>query len=144
MSHANANAKNKKGPKSTVTDEERNALAILMPQDMWLYEYAKRLFEAKWEFYKTGEAFKAPELPALPEISCSSTRFTLNCTSGPFAGNFQSPAAENDRFKYGGVPMSDDGTCMHAIREGKAPQSLEDKYNLKVSSSWHLVKLGLS
>jgi hypothetical protein len=71
------------------TTEEVKALESLMPQDLWLYEYGKRLFEARWEEYKTG-VYTAPEYPPLPDpFPCLSTRFELNCTSGTFAGNFQ-------------------------------------------------------
>jgi len=65
-------------------------LASLMPQDLWLYEYGKRLFEARWEKYKTG-IYTPPELPPLPKtFSCISTRFTLNCTSGPLSSYYAS------------------------------------------------------
>ena len=66
-----------------VTQIEKDALASLMPQDIWLYDYAKLLFEARWNEYQTG-TYTAPELPPLPNTwPCTSTRFTLNCTSGP-------------------------------------------------------------
>ena len=69
--------------------EEVEALESLMPQDLWLYEYGKRLFEARWQEYKTGE-YMAPEYPPLPDqFTCLSTRFELNCSSGTFAGNFR-------------------------------------------------------
>jgi hypothetical protein len=73
---------------SKATAEEAEALESLMPQDLWLYEYGKRLFEARWEEYKTG-VYKPPEHPPIPDsFSCVSTRFELNCTLGPFAGDF--------------------------------------------------------
>ena len=48
----------------TVTDEDRALLEKLMPQDMWMYEYAQRLFEARWKLYKTGK-YEEPDLPDL-------------------------------------------------------------------------------
>ena len=39
-----------------------------LPQDMWLYEYAKRLFEARWEYFARGGTYKHPELPPLPNF----------------------------------------------------------------------------
>ena len=56
--------RNAKSQSKTVTEEDREMLAKLMPQDMWLYEYAKRLFEARWNLYKTGN-YQEPELPDL-------------------------------------------------------------------------------
>jgi Sulfotransferase family len=62
---------------------EQAALASLMPQDIWLYEYSRRLFQARWDHYKNG-TYVAPERPPLPEEwSCVSTRVTLHCNSGP-------------------------------------------------------------
>eukprot|EP00538_Stauroneis_constricta_P011455 CAMPEP_0119565066 /NCGR_PEP_ID=MMETSP1352-20130426/28890_1 /TAXON_ID=265584 /ORGANISM="Stauroneis constricta, Strain CCMP1120" /LENGTH=358 /DNA_ID=CAMNT_0007613909 /DNA_START=43 /DNA_END=1116 /DNA_ORIENTATION=+ len=67
------------------SDEAKAALRSLIPQDLWLYEYAKRLFEARWEHYKTG-TYTAPERPPmLTSLSCSSTQAELHCESGPFA-----------------------------------------------------------
>jgi hypothetical protein len=66
------------------TEEDNKCLASLMPQDIWLYEYAKLLFEARWTEYKTG-IYQAPERPPLPEFTCVSTRFELSCSSGPLA-----------------------------------------------------------
>ena len=72
-----------------LTDPEQEALASLMPRDLWLYDYAKRLFEARWQAYQTG-VYDEPEYPPLPDpFSCVSTRFELNCTLGPYSGNFQ-------------------------------------------------------
>jgi hypothetical protein len=78
--------KSNRGPKQPpATEWEKKALESLMPQDMWLYEYAKRLFEARWMAYKTGNPVTLPERPPLPKLTCVSTREQLNCTSGPFA-----------------------------------------------------------
>ena len=84
--HAN---ENKKKLHTNYTTEDMEGLTSLMPQDLLFYEYAKRLFEARWQAYKTGK-YTAPELPTLPDpLSCISTRFQLNCTSGPFIGDFR-------------------------------------------------------
>ena len=44
-----------------------------LPQDIWLYEYAKRLFEARWDYFtnnneEEGEVYEYvhPDLPPLP------------------------------------------------------------------------------
>jgi hypothetical protein len=65
-----------------VTEEDNKCLASLMPQDIWLYEYAKLLFESRWTEYETG-IYQAPDRPPLPELTCVSTRFELICSSGP-------------------------------------------------------------
>lgn len=76
--------KNGKKPLNFKPNElEQAALASLMPQDIWLYEYSRRLFQARWDLYKNG-TYVAPDRPPLPEEwSCASTRFTLHCNSGP-------------------------------------------------------------
>ena len=56
--------RNAKSQSKTVTDEDRALLGKLMPQDMWMYEYAQRLFEARWKLYKTGK-YEEPDLPDL-------------------------------------------------------------------------------
>lgn len=56
--------RNAKSQSKTVTDEDRALLEKLMPQDMWMYEYAQRLFEARWKLYKTGK-YEEPDLPDL-------------------------------------------------------------------------------
>ena len=40
----------------------------LIPMDMWLYEFGKRLFQARWNFFKTGIYIK-PNYPPYPGIS---------------------------------------------------------------------------
>ena len=74
--------------KPKLTEEESQALASLMPQDIWLYEYAKILFEARWQEYKSGLFIEPAEPPIPDSLSCVSTRFKLNCTSGPLARFF--------------------------------------------------------
>ena len=55
-----------------------------MPMDGWLYAYAKRLFHARFQFFKTG-TLQLPERPPFPDISCRSTRYVLMCNNGPYA-----------------------------------------------------------
>ena len=43
-----------KTPHADITAEDKAILESLMPIDLWLYEYAKILFDARWEQYKTG------------------------------------------------------------------------------------------
>ena len=65
-------------PHPNITLEDRKILESLMPMDLWLYNYAKLLFEARWQQYKTG-IFREPELPQFPEMNCKSTRHILAC-----------------------------------------------------------------
>ena len=38
-----------------------------LPKDMWLYEFAKRLFDARWNYFiGVDEEYFSPELPPLP------------------------------------------------------------------------------
>ena len=77
-----------KHKKPRVTEEEMKALESLIPQDMWLYDYAKILFEARWKEFQTG-IFVDPAEPPIPKhIPCMSTRFKLRCKSGPMAKYF--------------------------------------------------------
>lgn len=40
-----------------------------LPQDLWLYEYGRRLFEARWMYVVGGgRAYDPPALPPLPEF----------------------------------------------------------------------------
>ena len=67
-------------PHSEITTEEDQILQSLMPMDLWLYDYAKVLFEARWKKYKTG-IYEDPRLPPFPEPTCKSTRFILACNN---------------------------------------------------------------
>jgi hypothetical protein len=73
------------------SEAELEALESLVPQDLWLYEYGQRLFEARWDAYQTGSPqVQLPERPPVPEtLSCWSLRFVLNCTSGPLKGLYR-------------------------------------------------------
>ena len=65
-------------PHQNITLDDRKILESLMPMDLWLYNYAKLLFEARWQQYKTG-IYREPELPTFPEMNCKSTRHILAC-----------------------------------------------------------------
>jgi hypothetical protein len=71
------------------TEWEREVLASLMPQDLWLHEYGKRLFEARYQAMKTG-VFIQPQRPPLPDMwSCKSNRTCLDCVEGPLKGSIE-------------------------------------------------------
>merc|ERR1719500_1953957 len=61
-----------------VSPETRKFIEKLIPQDLWLYNYAKSLFEARYNFMKTG-VWVEPAIPKLPTMHCESTRFILRC-----------------------------------------------------------------
>ena len=68
---------------------EEAALASLMPRDLWVYEYGKALFEARYQATKMGE-FIQPERPPNPDTwTCTSTPSRLDCTDGPYKGTFE-------------------------------------------------------
>ena len=67
-----------KTPHADITSEHKAILESLMPIDLWIYEYAKTLFDARWELYKNG-VYRDPKLPPFPEINCKSTRYILAC-----------------------------------------------------------------
>ena len=68
---------------------EQEALASLMPRDLWLYEYAKRLFEARYRAMKTGEFVQPNRLPLPNTWSCTSTPKHLECCEGPLKGSYR-------------------------------------------------------
>ena len=72
-------------PHPNITMEDREILESLMPMDIWLYNYAELLFEARWQQYKTG-IYREPELPHFPEINCRSTRYILACNKNAQLG----------------------------------------------------------
>jgi hypothetical protein len=39
-----------------------------LQKDMWLYEYSKRLFEARWKYFMGDGVYVHPELPPLPDF----------------------------------------------------------------------------
>eukprot|EP00980_Cylindrotheca_fusiformis_P012765 scaffold3120_cov73-Cylindrotheca_fusiformis.AAC.1 len=45
-------------------------IAKYVPADLWLYEYAKRLFEARYDHFINGiNEYVHPELPPLPNFT---------------------------------------------------------------------------
>ena len=50
---------------NSVDHIDRQKLEWLMPYDMWLYNYASELLNARWNFYLTG-AMKMPDRPPYP------------------------------------------------------------------------------
>ena len=71
-----------------------------MPMDMWLYEYARIVFEARWNLYKTG-VYTKPSRPKMPtKMTCQSTRYILSCKTGPMSPlYYASPGTPNDHLK---------------------------------------------
>lgn len=51
------------------SEEEVRMLEKFFPSDLWLYEYAQRLFEARWDYFVNGNEYVHPELPPLPAFS---------------------------------------------------------------------------
>ena len=60
------------------SENTKQKLSYFMPLDLWLYGYARELFDARYKFYKTG-VWVAPEVKFPDELSCQSTRFVLKC-----------------------------------------------------------------
>jgi len=50
------------------TEETKKKISKFVPKDIWLYEYAKRLFEARWKYYIGNCPYVSPELPPLPDF----------------------------------------------------------------------------
>ena len=50
------------------TEETKKKISKFVPKDIWLYEYAKRLFEARWNYYIGNCPYVSPELPPLPDF----------------------------------------------------------------------------
>jgi len=68
------------------TTDDIQRISSLMPHDIWIYNYARAVFNARWQYYKSGK-YVAPLRPPIPtESTCISTSFLLKCTSGPYSG----------------------------------------------------------
>ena len=63
MPHKRKNEKLKKFS----SQEIDKRIESLIPMDIWLYKYAKRLFQARWNFFKTG-IYIRPSYPPFPGI----------------------------------------------------------------------------
>ena len=78
-------------------------LRTLMPHDIWIYNYAKSVFNARYSYYKTGKYTK-PVKPSfsLPP-SCLSSFYFLRCFSGPYSNRFwtaqEMPASHRRKFE---------------------------------------------
>ena len=53
---------------------------------VFVWPYKRRLFEARWTAYQTGEIVLLPARLSLPESSCALTWFSLTCSSGALRG----------------------------------------------------------
>jgi hypothetical protein len=52
---------------SAPSSEAQEKLRSMLPMDIWLYDYAKLLFEARWDYFVAGSAeYRPPELPPFP------------------------------------------------------------------------------
>ena len=61
------NAKRGKNPRPS--NETVKKIEKYVPKDLWLYEYANRLFEARWDYFTRGNCtYVPPELPPLPDF----------------------------------------------------------------------------
>ena len=61
----------REGTNPQPSEATKEVIESYLPQDMWLYEYAKRLFEARWNYF-AGESkgvYVHPELPPLPDFA---------------------------------------------------------------------------
>lgn len=66
LAQANAQrGQNKSLPSKEMVEKIRK----YVPKDLWLYEYAQRLFESRWEYFMGGGCtYVPPELPPLPDF----------------------------------------------------------------------------
>ena len=63
-----------------------------MPQDIWLYNYAVKLFKARKDFLKNGIWNPPMDEPPKDLIGCQSIRDMIHCNSG--ALNFKAEIPE--------------------------------------------------
>ena len=69
--------------------EVRKKLAELMPFDLWIYDFALQVFEARWKHYLGHKDVIVPVPPDLPEMKCTSTVKTFICENAEFMGSFE-------------------------------------------------------
>ena len=67
----------------------RKKLAELMPFDLWMYDFAVQVFEARWKQYLGHKDVTVPVPPALPEMKCRSTETTFICQNAGLMGSFE-------------------------------------------------------
>ena len=70
-------------------NEVRKKLAELMPFDLWMYDYALHVFEARWKHYLGHKDVKVPVPPDLPDMKCKSTVTTFICENAENMGSFE-------------------------------------------------------
>ena len=68
MVHLNKGKNRVLNEDSSVDELDRKKLEWLMPYDMWLYDYASQLLNAKWNFYKNG-VIEMPDRPPFPRFA---------------------------------------------------------------------------
>ena len=86
------------------TKEVQDKLASLMPLDMWLYNFALDVFEARWQRF-LGNDVKIPKPKELPDIDCAVTGNTFQCAGGPM-GKFVYHGKKSGLFKVPGVRVN--------------------------------------
>ena len=60
-----------------------------MPFDLWMYDYALHVFEARWKQYLGHKDVKVPEPPDLPDMKCKSTVTPFICENAEKMGSFE-------------------------------------------------------
>ena len=70
------------------SNEVRKKLAELMPFDLWMYDFALKVFEARWKHYLGHKDVQIPVPSDLPDMKCTSTRTTIICKNAELMGSF--------------------------------------------------------
>jgi hypothetical protein len=65
------------------------------PLDIWLYDFANRVMDARLEELKTG-VFVRPERRALPQMTCKCTSYIISCTDSQIIPKWVSPKATKE------------------------------------------------
>ena len=68
LPNINMNGHNKNRHLLDATDEK---IRSYLPCEIWLYEYARRLFEARWNHY-SGKDYEHPEYPSM--LKCQQSK----------------------------------------------------------------------
>ncbi|CBY34424.1 unnamed protein product [Oikopleura dioica] len=98
LSHANKTP-NRTGHENFASEQVLHKLNALKPMNLWLYEFANRLFDARVSFLKTG-VYQRPERKPMPEMSCTCTRLIIYCPGGEldFWVSKEAPAGYEESF----------------------------------------------
>lgn len=66
-----SNVAPQRGRNVSLSNEVISSLEGYLPQDIWLYKYAKQLFEARWNYFTSndGADYVRPDFPALPQFN---------------------------------------------------------------------------